>query len=683
MRSWFRCRLGELDAISTHEFVQALGERVDAIVAALALRAGQQGLAITKDSIASWMTTVALARQAARTLLSLIPESAAWSIGFEFELPRRARRVDLVLLARDLIFVIEVKAGAARHDRAAIWQAEQYALDLRDFHDGSRGRTIVPILVATESAATRSNSLSDNGDLVQPVQLTSRGDLGDCIVEAFRSLSVEGARPVIEKEWEESAYRPTPSIVDAARELYETHDVREISAADADNLHATVDAVVELVEHCRASAKRGIAFITGSPGSGKTLAGLQVVHDERLSSREETAGVFLSGNMPLVEVISEALARSPDPTTTRAHRRRRVSAFIQHAYIFRNEYAEHAERLPHEHVVLFDEAQRAWDAEQVARWTKGNSVRSEPQILLDVMSRLPEWSVIIAMVGGGQEINRGEAGLAEWGRALAEHHADWLVRASPAVLPGSPDRPGGRLFDVIPDDMEVAEDSRLHLSMNVRSPRAERLNEWVDALLALDVQRARDFVPDGREFPLAVTRNLDAARQWLLDRTDVDQRCGLVANAGARRLRAWGLDTNVLKQERAWAHWFLQPRGDVRSSYQLEVPATNFDCQGLEVDWVGVCWGNDFALSGDGTDWMVRSFSGSRWQATGAERARYVMNSYRVLLTRARRGQVIWVPDPDGLWRSADDAYQDATLEPELFEGVYELLLASGVRPLE
>ncbi|MGE3793299.1 MAG: DUF2075 domain-containing protein [Dehalococcoidia bacterium] len=445
----------------------------------------------------------------------------------------------------------------------------------------------------------------------------------------------------------------------------------------ASNLHATVDAVLELVRTCRRERRRGVAFITGAPGSGKTLAGLQVVHDPELTTAGEAAGVFLSGNRPLVEVISKALEDSSVRTSGRSRREvaREVRTFIQHAYAFRNEYAQYPERIPPEHIILFDEAQRAWDAKQVASWTQGSSTSSEPELFLEIMNRVPDWAVVIALVGGGQEINRGEAGLAEWGLALVRSHQDWIVRASPFVLPGAPMPPGGLLFaDRAPVGISVMSDDRLHLQMNVRSPRAERLNRWVDALLELDLDAARSFLPDVREYPMVFTRSLDAARAWLRDRQDDDQRVGLVASAEARRLRAWGLETQTLQRERSWADWFLREPGDVRSSAQLEVPATNFDCQGLELDWVGVCWGNDLSLDGERSGWRMRRFKGTRWTQANSEHARFILNGYRVLLTRARRGQIIWVPDP---------ATADPSLPPEDFEGIAELLESLGVPLIE
>jgi hypothetical protein len=291
------------------------------------------------------------------------------------------------------------------------------------------------------------------------------------------------------------------------------------------------------------------------------------------------------------------------------------------------------------------------------------------------MSRVADWSVVIAMVGSGQEINVGEAGLGEWGRALEASHPDWLVRASPAVLPGAAPPPGGRLFDVLPPGgLQVVSDSRLHLQMSVRSPRAERLSNWVDALLALDVHAARQSLPLEREFPIAITRQLSSAKSWLRDRSDEGHRAGLLASATALRLRAWGIDPPTMRRERTWADWFLRERGDVRGSDQLELAATNFDCQGLELEWAALCWGNDFVPNVESQTWLARRFRGARWTNANTEFARFILNGYRVLLTRARRGQIIWVPSPDG---------SDPTLEPAYFDAIAELLVAAGAQPTD
>jgi hypothetical protein len=664
MRAWHKGTLGEL-----------LERQPKVVAAELAAAAAARRLAPNPESLGSWISSIEMLRDAAGQLIEYETAARDWYYFLEFEVPRRSRRMDAAVIARDVVFFLEWKIGATQFERSALWQVEQYALDMRDFHEGSRDRPLVPFLVASNARASEDHEPFDETRQVQPVQTVNPAELPLRMYSAWGALHQTNAAAIDPIAWEDSAYRPTPSIIEAARMLYEQHDVRELSLSGADNLDATVQAVLDLIETCRREGRRGVAFITGAPGSGKTLAGLQVVHTPELMGDQEAAGVFLSGNMPLVEVISAALAHS----AVRGGRRRRdanreVTAFIQHAYAFRNEYAQNPERIPSEHVILFDEAQRAWDAEQVSRWTRGISTRSEPRTMLDVMSRVPDWAVVIAMVGSGQEINRGEAGLGEWGRALEAHHPDWIVRASPAVLPGAPPPPGGLLFGrTPPQGPTVQTDGRLHLRMNMRSPRAERLNEWVDALLDLRVDDARRLRPDSREFPMAVTRSLEDARAWLQDRSDEGQRIGLVASSEARRLRAWGLDTRTLRQERAWADWFLRERGDVRGSHQLEVAATNFDCQGLEIDWAGVCWGNDFVPEPQRHAWRTRRFVGSRWVNAFGDRARFLLNGYRVILTRARRGQVLWVPQPDRA---------DPTLDPVDFDSIADLLKDAGVDPI-
>lgn len=662
MASGFRTTFGELAKTS-----------IEDVVGRLATQSAGRNLSATPESLAGWRGTVRELIKAAAVVCNRVPEALAWTVLLEYEIPRRDRRVDAVILLSQTIALVEIKAGASAILRGDLWQSERYALDVRDFHLESREHRIAPVLVATAMPQIGQNFVPASTPEVLPLVACGGGDLATYLL-ALHSSERPGT-PIDPAAWDDSAYRATPTIIQAARDLYIGHDVRSISTSSSSNLTETVEAVIELVQRCREQGRRGIAFITGAPGSGKTLAGLQVVHDPRLEATIGDGGVFLSGNGPLVYVLSQALAEASktiggDPVT---ERRRKLETFIQHAYKFRKEYGERPDKPPPEHVILFDEAQRAWDEERVRSWTRGESQRSEPQMLLDVMARAPEWSVVIAMVGGGQEINRGEAGLPEWGRTLTDDHSDWLIAASPAVLPGAPLRPGGSLFESTAE-RAVTVDPRLHLEMNVRSPRAERLNQWVDSLLNLRPDEARDLIPDGREFPMVLTRDLDAARDWLRDRAAPDERFGLLASSADRRLMAWGLDTKTLQREKDWANWFLKPLGDVRSSCQLEVPATPFDCQGLELDWSGVCWGSDLTPTAADGGWRTQAFEGNRWMNRLERRRQFLINGYRVLLTRARRGQVIWVP------RAKPN---DASLREEYLDSVAELLTRAGVPSLD
>lgn len=354
MRAWHRGTLSEL-----------LTADPEATVGQLAAAAADRGLAPNPEHLLAWRASLAVLARLSITLASRLPAGLTWHYFLEFEVPRRARRVDMAILAHDVILLIECKTGAREYARGDVWQTEQYALDLRDFHEGSRGQMLVPILLATE-APDRDPPVLNQNRLVQEVVRTNSARFAYDLLQVWSLVHDDTLAAIEPDTWESSSYRPTPSIVEAAKLLYEQHDVREISVSGAHNLDATVDAVLDLVRECRRQHRRGIAFITGAPGAGKTLAGLQVVHAPELIREGVASGVFLSGNRPLVEVITEALVNSTVETARRprAEVRREVTTFIQHAYAFRNEYAER-ELLPPEHVILFDEAQRAWDAAQV------------------------------------------------------------------------------------------------------------------------------------------------------------------------------------------------------------------------------------------------------------------------------------------------------------------------------
>lgn len=664
MAAWYSAALTEF-----------LATDPETIVGILSTAASDRRLAPAPESTAAWRGTVNGLRRAALAWLKSAADSTDWKILLEYELPRRSRRIDVIILARDIITLIEFKVGATNFGRDARWQTEQYCLDIRDFHAKSLGRRIVPFLVAT-SAKSSLPAVGQNGSSdIAALNCVNFEGLASRLPTLVSKYSLPGVLGIDGSDWEHSAYRPTPWIVEAAQDIYRHNDVREIQLAGSHNLDKTVDAVLELIETCRSSNRHGIAFITGAPGSGKTLAGLQVVHSPRIAQRQsEATGIFLSGNRPLVEVIRGALAvgreqRARNGSTPR-ERARTSETFIQHAYLFRDFHAKDPSNIPPEHVILFDEAQRAWNADQVIRKTRGVLVKSEPALFLEIMARVPRWSVIIAVVGSGQEINTGEAGLGEWGDALLASKTDWVVRVSPRVMSGMINTPGDPLFQNIDGVAEPTEDPRLHLEMNVRSPRAESLNLWVDALIDLKISEANRHFGSIVDFPIVMTRELADARAWLKDRTDEDHRCGLVANATARRLRAWGLDTNALRNDASWANWFLKPHGDIRSSNQLEVPATNFDCQGLELDWVGMCWGSDLTYDLHQAQWKTRRMRGANWQEARNEARKFMLNSYRVLLTRARQGMVIWIPNPTG---------DDPTLDPALLDATANLLKTAGV----
>lgn len=621
-----------------------------------------------------WEDEIVLLKQHLSHLVSGNAHMGGWYIIFEYDLPRRQKRPDIIFLARDVILVLEFKVGAAHYDAAARWQAEDYAFNLRDFHAESANRNIVPILCATHANSVPIDSKIVFSNHISNIQLTNAEFIWSCLSKSYESAHRADYLPISPEKWLTSAYKPTLTIIEAAERLYESQDVREISHRYAENLDKTTDMLTDVIIESRTKRKRVICFVTGVPGAGKTLTGLNVVHDPSIRSKQGPSGIFLSGNGPLVKIIREALVQNQ----RRKGRRRRdceheVSTFIQNVHNFLRYHRDNPNALPHENVVVFDEAQRAWNRKQMKR-KQGVDI-SEPSQLLQVMERLPDWAVVIALVGGGQEIFLGEAGLEEWGIALLSAKKKWSVVASPEVLVGGTSVAGHRLFvGGVPVGVEFKAEPLAHLKVSVRSHRAQLIAEWVNDLLVPDATKASTRFPDRKEFPIVLTRNLDAARAWLRCRSqgDANKRCGLVSTSEDQRLRAYGLEnSSAFRLDYPFEKWFLAGSEDVRSSFALEVSATEFECQGLELDWVGVCWGGDLIPSENGDGWEYRRFRGSNWQrCRSVEEQAYIRNRYRVLLTRARSGMVIWVPEGDK---------SDLTRDPDRFDRIFQHIRTAGV----
>ncbi len=612
-----------------------LGEHEDSIVGRLSTVAGRAGTELTAEQLEAWRQQIAILR--------LAFEPSALLNGhliLEYPIPRRGKRIDAVVLAGDLVIVIEFKCGARSYDSGAQLQVEDYCLDLRDFHEGSNRRVLIPVLVAT-GAGDRSAPNGEVTDYVAPIWFANARSLG-LILNQIIAMYCSAGDAIDPKDWTNAQYAPTPTIVEAARALYEGQSVREISRchAGAENLTRTSVAVIRAIEEAHREGRKLICFITGVPGSGKTLAGLNIVHGREL--HEGPLGVFLSGNGPLVRVLCEALARDHSERTGQpiGESRRRVSTFIQNVHRF-IEAHETSSTPPPDRVIVFDEAQRAWNREQSERKFKRN--RSEPEIMLDIMDRHERGAVIVALIGDGQEINTGEAGLSEWGRALTDHFRHWSVLVSPQAVKREKVDGADFLFDAQPAGMAVHEESALHLEVALRSYKAQSVAEFVGHMLSRRAESTRATLASCAGFPIRMTRSLQKAKEWLRSHQRGTRRIGLIATSGGRRLRAHGLDVRL---ELDVENWFLNPSWDVRSSHYLEVPATEFGVQGLELDWTGVCWDLDLVPGTEG--WQVQAFKGTSWQTVhDAIRRQYVLNKYRVLLTRAREGMIVWVPVGD------------------------------------
>ncbi|WP_343685217.1 DUF2075 domain-containing protein [Asticcacaulis sp.] len=620
--------------------------------------------ALDLEQKGAWLQQIPILRNALMAI-------DAFTLYFEFTIARMGKRADAVVVIGDCIFITEFKVGSEGFDRHAIEQVEDYALDLKNFHAGSHHLSIVPILVATRAKTSPMSQPELALDHVSKPLLSNVIDLGDILRHA---AAPHRHRQLDVAQWASSGYRPTPTIIEAARALYARHDVRDIARSDADaiNLSRTQDYIAAVIEDAKSHQRKTVCFVTGVPGAGKTLAGLNIA-TQRSESHADEHATFLSGNGPLVDVLREALARDQSARTGRSkkHVERDVRAFIQNIHHFRDDYAGSA-TIPSEHVVVFDEAQRAWTRTQASKFMQAKRGiadfdMSEPEFLLSVMDRHPDWCTVVCLIGGGQEINTGEAGLSEWMAAIRARFTHWRVYASGQTVQPDYDLNHDARSFIQQDQVTLSDD--LHLGVSMRSFRAETLSGFVAHLLNGEAEAARTAFAQLTAYPIVITRDLNVARCWLRRKARGTERYGLVASSGAHRLKSEGLHVKASIEP---AKWFLNDREDVRSSWYLEDVATEFDVQGLELDWVGVCWDADYRYSDEG--WQHHKFAGTKWRHVNDAFAQlYLKNAYRVILTRARQGMVIFVPKGDA---------DDPTRPPGFYDATYAFLKACGLQDL-
>ena len=609
-----------------------------------------------------------------KTIKRILPSLPSSDVLFEFAIPRMGKRADVVLLTGGIIFVLEYKVGEAGYPRHAIEQALDYATDLKNFHEGSHHRKIVPVLVSTKAQRVALNDEWFDDD-VSHVQYANDDSLLE-IVDYF--VSNHGSADLDHASWIASTYKPTPTICEAAQALYAGHDVSDISRSDAGaiNLSKTAECISQIIERSKSSSRKSICFVTGVPGSGKTLAGLNIAN-QRLNSHKDEHAVFLSGNGPLVSVLREALARDEvsrcksapaQENMSKKSALAKASTFIQNIHHFRDENLR-TEEPPAEQVVVFDEAQRAWTKKQASRFMQEKRGlekfdQSEPEFLLSVMDRHTDWCTVICVIGGGQEINTGEAGIGEWFDALRGSFNHWDIFVSEGL--SSSEHFGGEELEDHMGGLNASNEPDLHLDTAVRSFRSEKVSNFVHNLIEGESAVANSLMVSLTEYPIVLTRDVNSARKWLRSMARGTERYGLVASSNAQRLRAIGLDVRVKIDP---STWFLNDNMDVRSSYYLEDIATEFDIQGLELDWVGMCW--DANLRRNGDEWGLSQFKGSKWMNVNDPSKRsYLINSYRVLLTRARQGMVIFVPEGDA---------NDQTRLPEFYDPIFSYLRSCGI----
>ncbi len=588
------------------------------------------------------------------------------SIYFEYAVPRLGRRIDVVAVIGPVIFVMEFKVGEKRFAGHALDQVWDYALDLKNFHEPSHTPAIAPVLIATEAARAVPcvAATPQNDNLLHPIESNV-----ETLPDVLRNVLVFFDGPPIDIEaWEAGRYCPTPTIIEAARALYKGHSVADISRRDADaiNLTTTSEAVCRIIRESKARSRKSICFVTGVPGAGKTLVGLDIA-TQHMDRDTDLHSVFLSGNGPLVKVLREALARDKvaheqehGRKMRKGDARREVEAFIQNVHHFRDECLRDV-RPPIDRVVLFDEAQRAWNLAQTANFMRLKKKRpgfdqSEPEFLISCLDRHADWAVIVCLVGGGQEINTGEAGIGEWIASLQRSFKDWHIFISSRLKDS--EYAAGRVLEEIEGLPNVAVHDELHLGVSMRSFRAESVSLLVKQLLDLEEADAHRTLREvSQRYPIVLTRDLQKAKRWVKQQARGSERYGMIVSSQAQRLKPYAID---VKSPVDPIHWFLDGKEDVRSSYYMEDVVTEFQVQGLELDWACVTWDGDFRYADGG--WGHWSFRGDGWtRINKAERQMYLKNAYRVLLTRARQGMVIVVPEGDAADATRNREYYDPT----------------------
>lgn len=649
--------------ISLSEFVSA---EPSSLVGELTKGLSNSFADVSALQVKSWVMQIEVLQEAVEAAIESSPRLKVGRILLEYSIPVLRRRLDAVLVLPEQIIVIEYKSGGSTSAGTALKQAESYVDDITYFHEPSRDLKVTPLAVGNFEPGQLKGSLEERQSVnfkeLKPKLLRLIFDCG-----GLEHVDVEG--------WSKGRYFPVPSVIDAAVSAFNGHSVSDIACSKADqfSLDKTSRVLTKAVQSARESGSKIICILTGVPGAGKTLAGLNAVSEVTQSlDLESEQAVYLSGNSPLVNVLREALYRDRKPSHPKTTKKS-LEPLIQEMHRFvADTYATNLP--PSAKMIVFDEAQRAWTRER--NYSKFGRNISEPEMVLEVMSRHHDWAVVVALVGGGQEIHSGEAGLEEWGRALIVND-DWEIWSSPVALDGGPAVAGTRLFE--PNTTRrVHKEVDLHLSVSVRSLESENTSAWVNSVLAGDVDRAKTLAEPG--LPIYVCRSIGSCRQWLDQRKFGTSRVGLVASSRAARSRAIGVEqpTFGFLQGIDYVRWFLDPDGDVRSSFQLEVAMSEFEIQGLELDYVGLVWDGDLVFRGSLA--QIRKFTGGQWKdisptnPKNSQSEKEGLNRYRVLLTRFRKGMVICVPYGND---------EDPTRSPSDYTSIFDHLINCGATSID
>jgi len=617
---------------------------------------------------------------------------------FEYDIIRLGKRIDVILLIRHMVFSLEFKNGKTAYTAQDAQQAEDYAIDIKNFHKESENLYVCPILIATDADKYPKPQSSDCYPDKQ-VYL-QRENIETLIPKISEITSLYGDDGEIDfDKWFNSPYYPTPTIISAAVEAYSSHNLSQIAQSEAgqENIDHCEAEIYEIIEYAKANNKKCVCFVTGVPGAGKTLVGLDVVA-KSLDNKSDCLSVYLSGNGPLDEVLREDLKKSveakdkeredlwkrakksagssfdiPKPKKLfNQHTRSAIETLIQGSYTFKKDNAFHKDPTP-EKILIFDEAQRVWNQKKMVQKHKDLAMSvSEPKLLFSIMNRHKEWAVIICLVGLGQDINDGEVGINEWFRCGIEEYKNWELFYSPSIFSQVEDKNIDQ--DMILSCERCHQVQALHLKTSIRSFRAEKQCQFIDYLLDNNPQMAAEVyrqIVD--KYPLYITRDYSKAKKWIRAQVRGSQRSGVMACSSAQRLKPEGI---YVHKEIDVKNWFLAPSDDLRSSNMLEVVASEFKVQGLEIDWGIVCWDADLRRNDDNSNWSHYTFKGTKWyKRNQQEQKRYLVNSYRVLLTRARQGMIIFVPQ-------GVDQEEDPTRDSKYYDAIYNYLVSCGIKEL-
>lgn len=694
-----------------------LSERIEIIRDALCNGYHGTELTTTRDA---WSGEIEILQTA------LLPwKNVDGRIVFEYDIPRLGKRIDVILLLKGIIFCLEFKVGQSLILENDIDQVLDYALDLRNFHKLSQEKVIVPILIATNSKtfSTEIQASVYDSKVLNPL-VTGKDNLQGLITKVLTNYPNEES---IKNTWAISPYAPTPTIIEAAKSLYENHNVEDITRHEADKITTdkTIAYILEVIQNSKKNEEKSICFVTGVPGAGKTLVGLDVAVKQTYQDSDkpiaDEGAVYLSGNGPLVAVLTEALAKDnfkkckeKGESKKLTDSRREVGKFIQIIHRYRdNMLAKIKNPVENgrleidpgkalkmkdagygevEHVAIFDEAQRSWTHKRLAEYLKrggtyGNKLKvpnfpmSEAAFLIWSLDQREDWATIVCLVGGGQEINTGEAGISEWIKALNETFIHWKIYISPKLT--EPEYAEGKVNELLSENKNVTYAEDLHLGVSLRSFRAEKLSSFVHSLLSLHNNAKEIYKEIKDKYPIVLVRDMDKARRWLHERANGSIKTGVLVTKEAARFKPLGIHILQPGDENA-VHWFLEDKTDTRSSNYLEDAATEIQVQGLELDYTCILWDADMRY--ENGKWQFYRFNGkTKWNSikgdteSQKELKKYMLNAYRVLLTRARCGMVICVPSGNSN-KTISGAWEDSTRLPKYYDGTYEYLKGLGIK---